>query len=562
MLERDELLKLCVRGMEQKGLKDERHKERLKLEIKEIDAQAEHDYLLKLYKEKAKFPFNEHNLLVPYLLGLVDDFNIDQEPSYLQGEFPDIDTDFLPLVRDDLKNRWAAEMFGAENICSISTYGTLGVRSALLDMTKVHGIPKDEIQIITKKIPKKDDEGQPFGDWDTAVRMCPELKDYAERYPNITDAVQVLLDRNKSAGVHAGGLIISSVPIADFVPLEVRSVNKKNKHGVIVSAWSEGQRVQDLQPVGLVKFDMLVVEGLMQIALASKLIKERHGIANICALPGQRNWSDISYLNDPQSLALAARGDTKCIFQFGSDGIRKLLRKGGVTCFDDIAAYSALYRPGPMGMGMHDRYCLRKQGKEKYELHPIMQPILGYTYGVMAYQEQVMQILNRVGGIPLIHCEKIRKAISKKKIDQFAKYKEVFFINGMKNLGVDREYIQNLWDQIEAFADYGFNKSHSYAYSYISARQLWLMAHYPIEFYTAVLMCEDDKRPDQRDQAGRRATRHRSEGRQHQQVQGQLLDPDRRRRGREDLLRLLESEEGWDRRGRADRADAALLFVR
>lgn len=492
--ERDRLLVLCAKGLETKGLSDQDHKDRLKAEVREIDVQVEYEYFLKLYDRKARFPHNENNLLVAYLLDLVPDFDITQPPSYMQGEFPDIDVDFLPEIQTHLKRVWAPQKFGQEYVCEISTYSTLGIKSGILDMTRVHGVPKDEIQAITVRMEDKDDEGDIMS-WDKALEMYPEFDDYCKRYPDISDATKILMGRYKSGGIHPGGLIISKVPIADFVPLEVRSVSKDNPKGMIVSAWAEGQAVQDLQPVGLVKFDVLVVDGLEQIALGCKLVYERHGIKHICAKPGRRNWSDTSYLNDPKALELANRGDTRCIFQLGGEGIRNMVKRGGVTSFDDIAAYEALYRPGPLNMKMDERYCMRKRGKEKYSLHPLMEPILGKTYGVMVFQEQVMQILNKVGNIPLIHCEKVRKAISKKKIEQFGKYKAMFLENGVRNLGATKEYVEHLWDQVEAFADYGFNKSHSYAYSYISSRQLWLLAHYPLEFYTAVLMKakDDDK---------------------------------------------------------------------
>lgn len=482
---------LCVKALKDRGWDQyEEYKDRLKLEIKEINAQAEHEYFLSLMGKK-KFPVNDNNLLVAVLLGLCDRVDMSSPPEYVQGEFPDIDMDYPKEIQDYLRLEWAPNKYGKDKVCLISTYGKMGIKSAALDMTRVHGIPRDEIQAITKTIEDKDDEGEDIT-WEKANEIYPALKDYCTRFPEVADATKNLIHRRKSSGVHAGGLIISSKPIADFVPLEVRSVDKENKYGVIVSAWSEGQATQDLQPVGLVKFDVLVVDGLKQIAYTCEMIKERYGIDSISALPGNRNWSDISYLNDPKAIEMANKGDLKCIFQFGSEGIRKLVKKGGVNSFDDLAAYSALYRPGPLGMKMDERFCNRKRRLEKYDLHPIMQSILGYTYGVMVFQEQVMQILNRVGGIPLIHCEKIRKAISKKKIDQFIKYKEMFLRNGQRILGVSEKEIQNLWDQVEAFSDYGFNKSHSYAYTMISARQLYLKAHYPLEYYTAVLQCETD----------------------------------------------------------------------
>lgn len=503
LADRQRLIRICVNALESKGLSDDRHKARLKQEFKEIDAQGEHDYLLKLHDEfKAKnliFPSNEHNLLLDYLLGLASEFDIDSEPAYVQGEFPDIDIDYLKEVRDYIKRDWAPRQWGQENICEIGTYGTSGIKSSILDMTRVHNLEKDEIQAITVKMEDKDDEGKLL-EWDKALEMYPDFKSFCDRHPQVAESARLLLDRNRTGGVHAGGLIISSVPIQGFVPLEVRSVNKANPKGVICSAWTEGLNAQDLQPVGLIKFDLLVINNLMQIAQACRLVKERHGLQSICALPGLWDWSDISYLNDPKALEMANNGDLKCIFQFDGEGIRKMVKRGGVTSFDDEAAYSALYRPGPLNMGMDARYCKRKRWEqdknhsdaEPYNVHPLMQPILGKTYGVLVYQEQVMEILRVVGNIPDMHTEKVRKAISKKKVKEFIKYKEMFIENGQRNLGVNKEFVEDLWNQIESFAEYGFNKSHAYAYTYISARLLWLKAHYPLEFYAAILMCEDD----------------------------------------------------------------------
>jgi DNA polymerase III alpha subunit len=501
--ERNRLLKLCVNGLEKKGLKEERFKERLKLEIKELDAQADHEYVLKLYdkckQHNLRFDRNENNLLYEYLIGIAPMPNMDAPPFVIQGESPDIDVDYIKDVRDNLKRVWAPNYWGQDKVCEIGTYGTSGIKSAILDMTRVHNVDKSEIQAITVKMEDKDDEGKPL-EWDKALEIYPEFKAFCEKNPRVSEAAKLLLDRNRSGGVHAGGLIISSVPIDGFVPLEVRSVNKQNPKGVICSAWTEGLNAQDLQPVGLIKFDLLVIGNLMQVALACKLVKERHGLKSICALEGGWDWSDISYLNDPKALAMANQGDLKCIFQFDSEGIRKLVKRGGVTSFDDLAAYSAIYRPGPLNLGMDARYCKRKKWSlnpndedgEPFNIHPLIKPFMEKTYNVLVYQEQIMDLLRVVGNIPDMHTEKVRKAISKKKIEAFLKYKEMFIENGQKNLGVNRDFVEDLWKQIEAFAEYGFNKSHAVAYTYISSRLLWLKAHYPIEFYTAILMCESD----------------------------------------------------------------------
>lgn len=486
----DRLTQLCEESLVNKGL-DDKFRKRLENELYEVHAQGEECYLLDLYDKKVRFAENENNLLVAYLLDLVPSVNLERDFAFVQGEFPDVDIDYQTEIRDYLKNTWAAEHFGEENICSIGTYGTSGIKSSILDMARVYGYDKSEIQAITTKMEDKDDEGKPL-EWDKALEMYPDFKSYCDSHPEVSEAAQMLIDRNRSGGIHAGGLIISNCKLSDFVPLEVRSVNKDNPKGVIVSAWTEGQATQDLQPVGLIKFDLLVVNGLKQYSLAAKFVRERHNLPAVFAHEGGKNWSDISYLNDPKAIAMADKADLKGIFQFDSEGIRKVVKAGGVSNFDDIAAYSALFRPGPLNEGMDKTFCNRKRGAEKYSLHPLLRPILGPTYGVMIYQEQVMRILNVVGGIPLIHCEKIRKAISKKKEKEFVNWKEQFIIEGQKRLGVDEAFVQELWAQIEAFAAYGFNRSHSYAYSYISARQLALKAHYPLEFYASLFMCEKD----------------------------------------------------------------------
>lgn len=488
MTEKDRLLELCTQEMTRRWgnvVPQECH-ERLTKEIQEIDNQNEAGYILDLVERKIRYPKNEHNLYVMDLLRIVsEDVDIKQPPAYEYGEFPDIDVDYLPVVRDYLKNEWAPKAFGSNYVCNIGTYGTFGIKNALINMARVHGKNRKEVLDLTTTLGLKDEDGKPLT-WDKALEMYPALKKYCEENTDVAKAAKKLINRNNTMGKHAGGLIVSSVPLNNFIPLV------KNKDGMPCSAWVEGLHGQDLGPMGLVKFDLLAITNLMQIAIACKLVKERHGVATINALPGQKDWSDDSYLEDKAAIALANKGDLKCIFQFDSDGIRAMAKAGGVDCFNDLVAYSALYRPGPMGMGMHDHFIKRKTGEEEYTIHPLLNPVLGKTYGVMVFQEQVMQLLNVVGCIPLKDCELIRKAISKKKEEYFRKYKEMFIINGQKRLGWAEEQIIDLWNQITAFAEYGFNRSHAVAYTVISSQLLWLKAHYPLEFFAAILSCEND----------------------------------------------------------------------
>lgn len=490
---RDKLINICIKNMQIKNCNSEVYKNRLKKELQEIDNQAEHDYFLVLHDKKAKFSNNENNLFIAYLLDLCQEFDINKDPNYVQGEFPDIDVDYLPIIQDYLRNDYCPKAFGRENVVNIGNYGTFGMKSALLDMARVHGTDRNEIQSITKNLQDRDEEGNPLT-WEKALELSPELSEYSKKYPEVTDSARRLIDRNRSRGKHAGGTVISSVKIDDFVPVMT------DTDGNPVSGWTEGLHDQDLQPVGLIKFDVLAIKDLLRIASCCKLIKERHNLQSISALEGSSDWSNISYLNDPKAIFLANEAKTRGVFQFDSEGMRNLVKSGGVDSFDDLVAYTALFRPSALKMQMHERYIERKKGREKWEdqVPDCVREVLKKTHGILCYQEQCMQVLNIVGDIPLIHCEKIRKAISKKKISEFAKYKQMFLENGSKKTGWpidsnDNKNMNFLWNQLEAFSGYGFNKSHACAYTYTSSRLLYLKAHYPLEFFVSTLGLESDE---------------------------------------------------------------------
>jgi DNA polymerase III alpha subunit len=482
---KDCLINFCIEGLQKKNLyTNEVYRNRLKEELKEISNQNEFSYFLELLKSNKRYPENQHNLLVPYLLGIVDDFDINKKSAYSQGDFPDVDIDYIPIVRDHLKNNWAPKEFGSDRVCNVGNYSTFAIKSSLIDMARVHGLDRNEILAITTQLGLKDDEGKVLT-WEKALEQNKELAAYCNKYPEVSDAARRLVNRNRGRGKHAGGLVISSIPLDNFVPIAV------DEDGLPVSAWPEGLNDQDLQPVGLIKFDCLVVSDLYRKALCCKLVKERRGIKSICAVENGSDWSDTSYLNDKKALALAHVGDTKGISQFESSLMRDLLRKGGVNCFDDLAAYTALGRPGPLQFGMTEHYIDRKNYRELYEIHPILEPIVKKTYGILCYQEQVMQVLNVVGKIPLKDCEIVRKAISKKKEKIFAAYKDMFLENGQKVLGWTKEKVESLWNnEIVPFSEYGFNKSHAVAYTFLSSQLLYLKAHYSEEFFTSELICE------------------------------------------------------------------------
>jgi hypothetical protein len=452
-MSKESFVEVCKKAFQDSGFQnDERYVARFRWELQEIVLRQEWEYFWNLYQSKAKYPKNENNLLICFLLGITADFDIEVDPKCEYGEFPDIDVDYIPAVRDYLKNTWAPQNFGEEFVCNIGNYTTFGIKSALIDMVRVHGMDRDEILPLTKDIELRDEEGKLIT-WEGAMKTYPKLKEFCDENPQVAIAAQKLLNRNRGMGVHAGGLIVSSMPLNDLVPLVKRKGNPQ------ASAWPEGLHGQDLQPVGLVKFDLLVISNLLQIARCCEIVKQRRKIDGICNLPGDADWTDVpKWRNDQKSIEMANKGDLKCIFQFDSDGIRNLVRSGGVDSFEDLVAYTAIYRPGPLGQKMHERYIERKKKRERFDLHPLMEPILGKTYGVLIYQEDLMKLLHVVGNIPLKDCEAVRKAISKKKIESFAKYKEMFLVNGQKNLNCSEEFIQKLYDQIEAFSEYGFNR--------------------------------------------------------------------------------------------------------
>lgn len=460
---------------------DPEHKFRLRYELIEIETQNCCDYFIDLVRQKKKLP-NENNLLVPVLLGICDEFNINEMPKTKTNEFPDVDIDFIADVRDYLKNIYAPNEYKAVNTCSIGTYGRYALKSAMIDMARIYGLDRNEVLNITTNLRMKDEDGDELT-YEEAVETYPELKSYLEKYPELALAVQKLLHRVRNTGKHAGGVIICRDEINKFVPLM-----KTTGGDYLVSQFVEGLATQELGPLGLVKFDLLVISALEQMAYTAKMVKERH---NVTFISGKNeDWDDTSYLNDAKSIANANDADLIGVFQYDSNGIREVVKASGIDSFDDLVAIVSLYRPGPLNAEMDKVFIRRKTKQEEYVLHPALAPILSSTYGIIVYQEQVMRILNVVGKIPLKDCETIRKAISKKKISSFIKYKEQFIENGIHVLGATREEVAQIFSEIEAFAAYGFNLSHATAYTYVSSRQLYLKTHYPLEFYAALLMLE------------------------------------------------------------------------
>lgn len=381
-------------------------------------------------------------------------------------EAPDIDIDFCKESRGEII-RYVKEKYGEDCVAQIGTFGTMAAKAALKDVGRVLSIPLTRVNQITGMIP--DQLGIKLG---KALEQSAELATTYKNDPEIREMVDFALKLEglaRNVGTHAAAVVIGDKPLNEYVPL-TRVTGKDD----VITQWS----MNDVEAAGLLKMDFLGLRNLTILAHAVDVIEETRGERiDILKFP----------LDCKKTFALLQRGETKGVFQLESGGIRDLLQKMKPDHFRDIIATNALYRPGPLEGGMVQQYIDVKHGRKEPEyLHEVMREITEETHGVMVYQEQVMQILNKLGKIPLAAAYTCIKAISKKKEKLIAQNHEQF-ISGSKEQGIKQKDAQNLWDMIIKFAGYGFNKSHSTAYALIAYQTAYLKTHYPVEFMAALL---------------------------------------------------------------------------
>ena len=408
--------------------------------------------------------------MVGYLLGLC---NVDplkygllferfMDPS--RNEMPDIDIDICQDGRAKVID-YVRKKYG--HVAQIITFGTLAAKAACKDVGRVLGVPLSEIDRLTKLIP-----GTPGMTLDKALAQSPELRklhDENDQVRNVISIAKRLEGMCRNAGVHAAGVIIADQPLDDIVPL------CKDKDDNVLTQF-EGPISEKC---GLLKMDFLGLRTLSVITRAVQLVRQTRGVE-----------VDVERLDftDPKVLDLFCRGETKGIFQFESGGMQDLLMKMRPDRLEDLIAANALYRPGPMEL--IPVYCNRKHGIERVpSVHPIMDNILAETYGIMVYQEQVMQIFNQLGGIELSNAYKLIKAISKKTADVIAKFKPDF-LTGAMDKGVSKSQAEEIFELILKFGGYGFNKSHSTRYAVVAFQTAYLKAYFPVEYMAALLTYE------------------------------------------------------------------------
>ena len=381
---------------------------------------------------------------------------------------PDIDIDFCFERRGEVID-YVVEKYSKENVAQIITFGSMLAKGVIRDVGRVMNMPYADVDKIAKLIPT--DLGMTL---QRALEVEPELKEKYDNEPEIKKLIDTSLrleGLNRHASTHAAGVVISDKPLQKRIPLFKVSDDQI----------TTGYSMKSLEKIGMLKMDFLGLKTLTVIDRATKIVKRtRNEDIDINCIP----------LDDKNTFELLSKAETSGVFQLESSGMRDLLRKLRPSKFEDLIAILALYRPGPMGSGMLDEFIKRKQGhvEVKYD-HPSLEPILKETYGIIVFQEQVMQIVSALANFSMAEADNVRKVMGKKTPEALEGIK-VKFLDGAQKKNVDKETAEKIWDFIAYFAGYGFNKSHSAAYAMVSYRTAYLKANFPVEFMTAMLTSE------------------------------------------------------------------------
>ena len=389
---------------------------------------------------------------------------------------PDFDVDFCMDRRDEVIDH-VAELYGRQAVSQIITFGTMAAKAVVRDVGRVLGHPYGFVDRISKLIPP--DPGMTLEKAFKAEPQLPEVYESDEEVKDLIDMARILEGVTRNAGKHAGGVVIAPTTITDFSPLYCDDEGKNP-----VTQFDKN----DVETAGLVKFDFLGLRTLTIIQWAIDMIKEGKNVdVDISAVP----------LEDPKSFRTLQNAETTAVFQLESRGMKELIKRLKPDCFEDIIALVALFRPGPLQSGMVDNFIDRKHGREEISYpdaeyqHECLKEILEPTYGIILYQEQVMQIAQEMAGYSLGGADLLRRAMGKKKPEEMAKQRGTF-AEGAKGNNIDPDLAMKIFDLVEKFAGYGFNKSHSAAYALVSYQTLWLKVHYPAEFMAAVMSADMD----------------------------------------------------------------------
>ncbi|HLU22523.1 MAG TPA: DNA polymerase III subunit alpha [Bacillaceae bacterium] len=483
------LKKLCYSEIEKRQLStNPEYIKRLKYELSIIDKMGFNDYFLIVW-DFMKYAREQHILtgpgrgsaagsLVSYLLGITDIDPLEHGllfERFLNPErvsMPDIDIDFPDHRRDDVI-QYVMNKYGKLHVAQIITFGTFAAKAALRDTARVFGLSSQEMEQLSKFIPGR--LGITLKDAYKESKGLQEFVAASEQKRLLYETALKLEGLPRHTSTHAAGVVISEQPLTDLIPIQ------GGEAGTYLTQFP----MEELEEIGLLKMDFLGLRNLTLIEQILKSIEYR--------VKKKIQIKEIP-LHDEKTFALLRRGDTTGIFQLESEGMRKVLRQLKPTQFEDIVAVNALYRPGPMEN--IPEYIAGKHGKKIVEyLHPDLEPILKITYGVIVYQEQIMQIASKMAGFSLGEADLLRRAVSKKKKEVLDKERN-HFVKGACQKGYSEEVANKTYDLIVRFANYGFNRSHAVAYSHISWQLSYLKANYPLDFMAALLTSaigNDDK---------------------------------------------------------------------
>lgn len=386
-------------------------------------------------------------------------------------QMPDIDIDFDDRRRGEMI-RYAADRYGADHVAQIVTFGTIKAKSGIRDAARVLDQPFKVGDDLAKMMPPAVQGIEPT--LEEAFGKSAELRAAREQpeYREVLEVAARLEGLKRHHGIHAAAVIIGARPLSEVVPL------LRAEGGEILTQYEMGAA----EALGLLKMDFLGLRNLTVLSDAERHIRNNRGVAidmDDAVLLGE--------MDDEKTFAMLSTGDTLGVFQLDSAGMQALVRRLRPTRFEDISALLALYRPGPLGMNMHTTFADRKNGLEDVvHDHVDLEAILGETYGVIVYQEQVMQIATDLCGFTMAEADALRKAVGKKQRELMEAQREKFITGGAEK-GYEKRFVKRLWDLIEKFAEYGFNKAHTVAYGVVSYQTAYLKAHYPVEYMAALL---------------------------------------------------------------------------
>ncbi len=390
---------------------------------------------------------------------------------------PDFDVDFCMNRRGEVI-KYVQDKYGKDQVGQIATFHQLKARGVIRDIARAMEIPFGEADKLAKLVPEPvQGKSPPVRE---AIEQTPELKELYNNSPlhrELLDLAAALEGLNRNAGMHAAGIVIAEKPLWEYVPCF------RGQNDEIITQFA----MKEVEKAGLVKFDFLGLKTLTVIHTAVKLINQQRKAEALDDFD-----IDLVLKDDVETFKMIARADTTGVFQLESSGFREMLKKLKPDCLEDIIAAVALYRPGPLEGGMVDDFIDRKHGRKKVEYpHPMLAEVLADTYGVIVYQEQVMQIAQVMGGYSLGGADLLRRAMGKKKPEEMEKQKQTF-LDGAKAKQIDPKVAGDVFDLMAFFAGYGFNRSHSAAYGWITYQTAYLKAHYPHEFMAGLMSCDAD----------------------------------------------------------------------